>query len=505
MAALILVVVIGLLWRQQDALAVGESVDGSLYRVVDGRPQSLQAGERIAVGDTVRSEHHAGGTIKLADGSSLEMSSEAELSFEGAKAAVQINLSRGGVIVDSAPANAGSPAVVQTKDVRVPVAGTVLVNAETIGSRVAVLKGEARVQQGLTEKTLGPGEQLATNPAMKLQPVSQEIAWSPRAETHLASLQQSTAVSAVELRETFEVISIRKGVEVSGGGRGTSADGSVSARCQGKRQLDPSRFAVTNAGVYFLVAMAYDLADAPVDCGRALRLNTLSGGPEWINSATFNIEATIPDGPPALVTNEDAPPFRLNADKTPIRRVTTTPGPRLRKMIRAMLEDRFKLKLRRELKEVPSYVLSAGANSNEKLKPLLTDGVGLGGSFATVGPYRGITNFKTPKLNYGDAIAGGIGGRLSMDALATNLAWVTGKPVFNRTGIPGAFDFEIFYAPAEFSPDSYFVNQGREGRPLLGSPSLFKVLETDLGLKLDASREKVEVFVIESIERPSEN
>ena len=174
-------------------------------------------------------------------------------------------------------------------------------------------------------------------------------------------------------------------------------------------------------------------------------------------------------------------------------------------MLQAMLEDRFKLKLRREMKEVPAYVLSAGANANEKLQPLLTNGVGLGGSFASVGPYRDLTNYKTPKLSYGDAIAGGIGGRLSMDGLASNLAWVTGKPVFNRTGIPGVFDFEIFYEPTEFTPDSYFVNAGRNGRPLLSSSSLFKVLETDLGLKLETSREKVEVFVIESIERPSEN
>src|SRR5262249_1377747 len=162
--------------------------------------------------------------------------------------------------------------------------------------------------------------------------------------------------------------------------------------------------------------------------------------------------------------------------------------------IQAMLEDRFKLKLRREVREVPAYVLSAGANVNEKLKPLLTDGRGLGGSFASVGPYRDLTNFKNPKLNYGDTIPAAIAAKLSMDALAGNLAWVTGKPVVNQTGIPGVFDFEIFYAPAEFSPDSYFVNAGREGRPLLSSPSLFKVLETDLGLKMEASRENVEVF-----------
>jgi hypothetical protein len=65
-------------------------------------------------GEIVRSEH--GGTIKLADGSLVEVRSESELSFEGAKSAVQINLSRGGVIV-----NSETQPVVKTRDIKVPI------------------------------------------------------------------------------------------------------------------------------------------------------------------------------------------------------------------------------------------------------------------------------------------------------------------------------------------------------------------------------------------------
>jgi uncharacterized protein (TIGR03435 family) len=175
-------------------------------------------------------------------------------------------------------------------------------------------------------------------------------------------------------------------------------------------------------------------------------------------------------------------------------------------MLRAMLEDRFNLKLRREMKEMPVYVLSAGTNASEKLKPLGLEGAVSGGTFNSVGPYNGLTNVKPLKLNYGDAIVGGIGGRLSMDRLASELAWVTKKPVLDLTGIPGVFRFEMFYAPVEFRPDSYFVNEAmRNNRPVLGSPSLFKALEDDLGLRLESSRAPVEILVVDSIDKPTEN
>jgi TonB family protein len=70
--------------------------------------------------------------------------------------------------------------------------GTVfLVNAEEAGSRVAVLEGEVRVQQGTLDQNLLPGQQVTTSPLMTAPTLPQEIAWSRNAPTHLALLQQS--------------------------------------------------------------------------------------------------------------------------------------------------------------------------------------------------------------------------------------------------------------------------------------------------------------------------
>ena len=83
-AAVSLAVLAGtILWRQSP-FAVVESVDGSLYRLVEGKAQAIQPGEALDAGETVRSNGSAGGTLGLADGSRVEMRSRSQLSLERA-------------------------------------------------------------------------------------------------------------------------------------------------------------------------------------------------------------------------------------------------------------------------------------------------------------------------------------------------------------------------------------------------------------------------------------
>ena len=90
-------------------------------------------------------------------------------------------------------------------------------------SRVAVIQGEVRVEQGATSRQLAPGEQLATSPLMESRSVKEEISWSRNAEAHLAMLQQSAAPVAAPIQEspeTFEVASIRPSGPPAQGTRG---------------------------------------------------------------------------------------------------------------------------------------------------------------------------------------------------------------------------------------------------------------------------------------------
>jgi uncharacterized protein (TIGR03435 family) len=88
-----------------------------------------------------------------------------------------------------------------------------------------------------------------------------------------------------------------------------------------------------------------------------------------------------------------------------------------------------------------------------------------------------------------------------MDALKGSLEFTTKKPVLDRTGLTGRYNYEIFFEPAEF----FGVTEAGQGRPLLGSPSLFRALEDELGLRLQSSPVPVEVFTVQSAEQPTEN
>ena len=79
-----------------------------------------------------------------------------------------------------------------------------------------------------------------------------------------------------------------------------------------------------------------------------------------------------------------------------------------------------------------------------------------------------------------------------MDHIAVSLWPLVGRPVINRTSIAGQFDFDL-----DFSPE------GPQGVP--DKPSVFTAVQEQLGLRLDPQRARMEVLVIDRIERPTEN
>jgi len=79
-----------------------------------------------------------------------------------------------------------------------------------------------------------------------------------------------------------------------------------------------------------------------------------------------------------------------------------------------------------------------------------------------------------------------------MGSLAAMLVGPTGRPVVDKTGIEGNFEFRLDYAP-----------DGTADSPL---PSIFTALQEQLGLKLEAQKVPVEMLVIDHVERvPTEN
>ena len=461
------------------AAAVVEAADGGLYGT-SGQP--ARVGEAIAAGAVVRTDGGAGAVLALKDGSRVEMRSKSELSLERADDGMRIRLHTGDIIVNAAKQRTGH-LYVQTRDMIVSVVGTIfVVNAGRGGSRVAVLEGEVRVQQGTTEKTLRPGDHVATSSALDLSPVRESIAWSRNAPALLALLQQSAVVppaitpqsppSPAAPREVFEVASIRLRASVAPGGRGGPGPDGQEPKCYGSVQIDPRRLALTNMMLYRIITLAYGKT-----CYGFESMNLLSGGPAWVTADRYDIEATLPQGTPSYTVQQ------FDADRAGIE---TSDATRVQAMLQTLLAERFKLVVRRETREVPGYLLSVGKGGPRltawKEGEPVTLGAVTGGPNAN-GEWRSIVR----------------GAKLSMPKLAKQLVTVTTRPVVDRTGIVGDFNYNI-----EFTPLSRpgFVPAGT---PLVAGPTLFTALEETMGLHLEPARVPVEFLVIERVERPTEN
>jgi uncharacterized protein (TIGR03435 family) len=423
--------------------------------------ESTHGSRKIEYGEVVQGTEGAGDTVVLSDGSRVEMRAGSELSLEGANDGVRIRLNKGDIIVNAAKQH--GHLYVQTKDVMVSVVGTVfLVNAEKEGSRVAVIEGEVRIKQGDTETKLRPGEQVNTNPLVESQLLSQEILWSKNAEAHMALLQQAPVIPA-EPKKEFELVSIRpSGPAPSGGGRGgapplpcsqlfldLARDGSAILRVQ----VDPKRFVVSRTNLYTLITWAYGM-----NCDNSVRAGLISGGPGWIMSDEWDIQALIREGTPAYTA----------------RQFVAGNAPDLQEQLRSLLETRFKLVLRREMKDAPVYVLTLGK------RPLnLTPDAGPFGLGALTG------GIDENGLRYSKFM------QVPTTNFARMLMLATDRAVLDRTNIKGDFTLNIEFAP--------FSGNGPSSRP-----SLFKALE-DVGLKLEEVKVPLEGLVIDHVEKPSEN
>jgi uncharacterized protein (TIGR03435 family) len=476
---------------------VWRPADDALYRVVEGN---------VHQGETIRSNGGGGAVLALADGTRVEMRSESELALERADDGLRIRLHGGGIIVDAAGQRTGH-LYVQTKDVTVSVVGTVfLVNAGDEGSRVAVIEGEVRVQQGTTEKTLLPGEQVATNPSMDVRPFRDVISWSRNASALIALLWQSAAVppalapqNAAQPREAFELASIRptRFTANSGrGGAGTAGQSSlrpVDSPCGDHPnsfflRFDPSRALISDMTLYGLIAWAYS-----IDCRTFQGSELLVGGPGWVKQDGWDIEALFPPGTSAYISE----PFPAPRGRTGYSQIMT---PQFRRMLQTLLAERFNLVLRREPRQVTAFDLVV-AKTGPKLTPSKEGDWRM--AYLGVGLYDGIENGINDRPEYKGLIVGAMSARRqTMAAFATRLAAMTSRPVFDRTGIEGEFTYEFFFAPDQWRN---FVRDPNDTRPTITSPSLFAVLEEELGLRLEPSREPVDVLVIERVERPSEN
>ena len=161
----------------------------------------------------------------------------------------------------------------------------------------------------------------------------------------------------------------------------------------------------------------------------------------------------------------------------------------VRLMFQSLLEDRFKLKVHHETREMEVYKLVVAKNGS-KLKP------------STNEDYKTMIEGDRPVVMKRKAIgifverpgARLVGKNVTMAQLANSLINELGGPVVDATGITGAFDFDVLFAPKNWPPDSEF-----------SPPLLPKALREELGLTIEKGKAQVDVLVVDHLEKPTPN
>ena len=161
--------------------------------------------------------------------------------------------------------------------------------------------------------------------------------------------------------------------------------------------------------------------------------NQVFGGPDWLDSDRFEIDAKIDRG--------------INDSRV------------LDQMLQALLADRFKLIMHRENRTITAYVLDLAKNG-----PKLEKAEG------------GESNTNASTSDRGVTL---VGRNMGLDAFAERLARFLDLPVINRTGLKGAFNFKLEWVPEKLK--------------WADGPSIFAALAEQLGLRLRSQKTPIEV------------
>lgn len=193
-----------------------------------------------------------------------------------------------------------------------------------------------------------------------------------------------------------------------------------------------------------LITAAWSLAPWELDITKA---------PAWISSDHFDINAKAPS-------------------PTSARGLTNMLGP--------LLEDRFRLKRHREKRQLPVYFLTA-AKSGVKLSATKAGGC-------------------TP---YGLGL--GMEGRgVPMASLVSHLTALLGRPVIDNTGFTGIFDLHLKFARDSSLAFGGLPDRGGQPAETGGWPNIFTAIR-NVGLNITPDKGPVDVFVIDSVQKPTDN
>ena len=211
-----------------------------------------------------------------------------------------------------------------------------------------------------------------------------------------------------------------------------------------------NRFVVKDYNLKRLIAAAYDMNP-----------ETISGGPTWVESDYYDIQALTPGQ------------GRPSHDQQMA-------------MLQKLLADRFKLIFHRERKEFSIYALET-TKDGPKLKAT---------TFSTSDP-----SSVGPGMVYPQRIVMPAKNATMNDFTSLLQRAILDRPVVDRTGLTGRYDFSLEWAPDE----TQFGGELPAASANAPSPPLFEAVQQQLGLKLEPRKGPVSTIVVDQVEHPTPN
>jgi uncharacterized protein (TIGR03435 family) len=235
------------------------------------------------------------------------------------------------------------------------------------------------------------------------------------------------------------------------------------------------RFTASNATVRSLLAFAYRGAD-----GRPLSYADIIGVPDWAEMQRFDVEAKA---------SEAAQPEQMQL------------------MVQALLADRFQLRVhwtQREGADIFNLVITKDGpklklSDDQSAPPAAPPSVS---SKASELPPRGQMR-QTANMATGAPSVTVVGAAVPIKPdIVGMLQAYAGRPIIDKTGLKGLFDFQLrFVLNSGPIPGTQQLPAASEP----AGPTIFTALQEQLGLKLESGKGSVEVLVIDSVQKPTEN
>jgi bla regulator protein BlaR1 len=222
----------------------------------------------------------------------------------------------------------------------------------------------------------------------------------------------------------------------------------------------PDGYRSTNITLFAAILTAY----VPLNGQSYYTTEHIKGAPDWLKSDRYDIQAKVAEGDLTRWHNTEQQKVMLRA------------------MMQSLLTARCQLAVHRESKESPTFDLVV----------------------AKSGPHLKVADPNVPhpsgvSLPAGGTVVPGAGGQIlnfyaaSMASLALVLSNFSGRPVQDKTGLTGAYDFSLERETVDAT----------SGSPAPPAPPIYSIIA--LGLRLEPSHNVVDTLVIDHIERPSEN